>query len=182
MKVIQENDIIAVIIYTSLAFVLMTVLLIMFYYFSKKKIVQHELEKKDLIINHQREMLHSVILTQEEERKRIAQDLHDDISSKLNIVSLNSHLLTTPNLSEKELSEITLNIINLTAKALENSRRIAHDLLPRCLKNLVYRRLLKNCASNSRRPKGSISILQMTLFLIISKKICTCRFSGFCKS
>ena len=35
----------------------------------------------------------------EEERQRIAQDLHDDISSKLNVVSINSHLLKTPNLT-----------------------------------------------------------------------------------
>jgi len=61
---------------------------------------------------------------------RIAQDLHDDISSKLNIVSLNTHLLKTPNLTESEHTEITNNIIDLTKKALENSRRIAHDLLP----------------------------------------------------
>lgn len=74
--------------------------------------------------------MRSVILTQEEERKRIAQDLHDDISSKLNVVSLNTHLLNTPNLSEEELAGITSNITDLTQKALENSRRIAHDLLP----------------------------------------------------
>lgn len=74
--------------------------------------------------------MQSVIQTQEEERMRIAQDLHDDISSKLNIVSLNTHLLKTPNLSEAEFEEITNNIVGLTAKALENSRRIAHDLLP----------------------------------------------------
>jgi signal transduction histidine kinase len=81
-------------------------------------------------LQYQKEQLHAVIITQEEERKRIAQDLHDDISSKLNIVSLNSHLLTSPNLTEDETTEITENIINLTTKALENSRKIAHNLLP----------------------------------------------------
>ena len=87
-------------------------------------------EKKNQEIHYQKEILQSVIQTQEEERMRIAQDLHDDISSKLNIVSLNTHLLKTPNLSEFEHTEITNNIIDLTKKALENSRRIAHDLLP----------------------------------------------------
>jgi signal transduction histidine kinase len=70
------------------------VTLIIFFYFSRKKIIQKELEKKDLEIQYQKE-LYAVIITQEEER--IAQDLHDDISSKLNIVSLNSYLLTAPN-------------------------------------------------------------------------------------
>ncbi|MEO8239841.1 MAG: histidine kinase [Flavobacterium sp.] len=120
----------AIILYLSLFFMIMAVGLILFFYFSRKKIIQKELEKKDLILAHQKEQLHAVLITQEEERKRIAQDLHDDISSKLNVVSLNSYLLTSPNLSMEETKEITANIINLTAKALDNSRKIAHNLLP----------------------------------------------------
>lgn len=127
---IPEKEIVAIILYTSLFFMVMAIALVVFFYFSRKKIIQKELEKKDLVLQYQKEQLHAVIVTQEEERKRIAQDLHDDISSKLNIVSLNSHLLTAPDLTEKETLEITENIINLTTKALENSRKIAHNLLP----------------------------------------------------
>jgi signal transduction histidine kinase len=127
---IQEKELVAVILYISLFFIIVAIILIVFFYFSRKKIIQKELEKKDLILQYQKEQLHAIILTQEEERKRIAQDLHDDISSKLNIVSLNSHLLTSPNLTEAETIEITENIIALTTKALENSRKIAHNLLP----------------------------------------------------
>ena len=132
MKVntLQESEIIEIIVYSFIAFLLMGVVLILFFYFSRKKIIQKELEKKDLEIQYQKELLSAVIITQEEERKRIAQDLHDDISSKLNIVSLNSHLLNTPNLSKEEVTEITGNIINLTSKALDNSSKIAHGLLP----------------------------------------------------
>lgn len=132
MKVnsLPEKEIVAIILYTSLFFMIVAVVLIVFFYFSRKKIIQKELEKKDLILQYQKEQLHAIIITQEEERKRIAQDLHDDISSKLNIVSLNSHLLTAPNLTEAETAEITENIINLTTKALDNSRKIAHNLLP----------------------------------------------------
>lgn len=127
---IQQSELISAVIYTFSGFLLMALLLVLFFYFSRKKIIQKEIEKKNLELNYQKELLHSIIVTQEEERKRIAQDLHDDISSKLNIVSLNSHLLTATNLSETEINEISANIINLTTKALDNSRRIAHDLLP----------------------------------------------------
>ncbi|MCL9807194.1 histidine kinase [Flavobacterium amniphilum] len=127
---IQQNELISAIIYTFSAFLLLALLLVLFFYFSRKKIIQKEIEKKNMEVNYQKELLHSIIVTQEEERKRIAQDLHDDISSKLNIVSLNSHLLTASNLSEIQIAEISANIINLTTKALDNSRRIAHDLLP----------------------------------------------------
>ena len=105
-------------------------LFILFAFFSVFLTLVLFFEKKNQEIHYQKEILQSVIQTQEEERMRIAQDLHDDISSKLNIVSLNTHLLKTPNLSEAEYAEITDNIVSLTKKALENSRRIAHDLLP----------------------------------------------------
>jgi len=126
----NESEVIKVILYTFSAFILMALVLILFFYFSRKKIIRQEIEKKNLEINYQKELLHAVIETQEDERQRIAQDLHDDISSKLNIVSLNSQMLIGTELSEKEFSEVTENIIKLTGKALENSRRIAHDLLP----------------------------------------------------
>ncbi|PWA06036.1 sensor histidine kinase [Flavobacterium laiguense] len=130
---IYENDLIEIIIYTCIAFLSMVLVLILFFYFSRKKIIQKEFEKKDLEIHHHKELLRAGIISQEAERKRIAQDLHDDISSKLNIVSLNSHLLMTPNLTVQEIAEITGNIINLTGKALKNSREIAHGLLPAVL-------------------------------------------------
>ncbi|QYJ68022.1 sensor histidine kinase [Flavobacterium litorale] len=126
----ESNEAGIIIIYVIFLMLFMGIVLLLFFYFSKKKIVQKELEKKDLELDYQKELLQTTLLVQEEERQRIARDLHDDISSKLNIVSLNSHLLTTPDLNEKEVTEITDNIINLVGKALENSRKIAHDLLP----------------------------------------------------
>jgi signal transduction histidine kinase len=127
---IDNSELIKAVFFILLAFVSMFIILIVFFYYSRKKIIKQKLDKKDLEIEFQKGMLHAVLFTQEEERKRIAQDLHDDISSKLNVVSLNSHLLRTPNLSESELIKISDNIVELTQKALENSRRIAHDLLP----------------------------------------------------
>jgi two-component system NarL family sensor kinase len=124
------EQIIKAFLFILLAFFSVFLTLVLFFYFSRKKIVKIAVEKKNQEIHYQKEILQSVIQTQEEERMRIAQDLHDDISSKLNIVSLNTHLLKTPNLSEAEFAEITNNIVSLTKKALENSRRIAHDLLP----------------------------------------------------
>ena len=127
---LENTELIKAVFFILLAFISMFLILVLFFYFSRKKIVQIEVDKKKLEIEHQKQLLKSVIVTQEEERQRIAQDLHDDISSKLNVVSINSHLLKTPNLTEVEIEEITNNIINYTQNALESSRRIAHNLLP----------------------------------------------------
>lgn len=126
----KDMEIISAVSYTFLAFVLMIVAVLFFVYYSRKKIIQNELEKKDLEIDYQKKLLQATIVTQEKERERIAQDLHDDISSKLNIISLNSHLLASADLSPVEVKEITGNIITTTGMVLESSRTIAHNLLP----------------------------------------------------
>lgn len=137
-SVVSAEALDEIIIYSSIGLVMMAVVLIVFFYLSRKKILKYEIEKRDLIISHQKDMIASIIYTQEDERRRIAKDLHDDISSNLNIVSLNSHLLRNTNLLETEIHEITGNIINLTQKSLENSRRIAHDLFPPVLEKFGF--------------------------------------------
>ncbi len=128
----EINKIIA---YNSVFFLMLAIVVILFFYFSRKKILQKMEENKDLELIHQRDLVNAVLTTQEEERIRIAQDLHDDISSKLNVISLNSHLLKNKNLTDSEVVEISNNIINFTQNAIESSRRIAHDLYPPVLQN-----------------------------------------------
>jgi signal transduction histidine kinase len=109
---------------------LMSIGIVLFFYFSRKKIVKSELEKANLEIAYQKEIIQSTIITQERERKRIAQDLHDAISSKLNIVALNASLLENPDIEKDEVNKAGTSILKVTTAVLENSRQIAHDLLP----------------------------------------------------
>lgn len=108
----------------------MSILLLLFFYFSKKKIIQKELEKKELEVEYQKGLVQAILTVQEEERKRIARDLHDDISSKLNIVTLNCHMLSMGGLSAEKENGAIQNIVSLSSKALESSRNIAHGLFP----------------------------------------------------
>lgn len=167
METIENIDIheeINAIIIAIIGAVLFTsILVLLFFYFSRKKILEHKLAKKDLEIYHQKEMLHAILNTQEEERKRIAQDLYDDISSKLNVVSLNSHLLKRPNLTETENTEIVENIISLTKNALENSRRIAHDLLPPVLEKFGLHSGIEELVSEYNSTKVTKVVYTSTL-------------------
>lgn len=64
------------------------------------------------------------------ERKRIARELHDDISSKLNVVALNCHLLKIPNISQMDVEDIKNTIFEYTTKAIESSKKMTSSLLP----------------------------------------------------
>jgi signal transduction histidine kinase len=127
---LENAEIISAIIYTFFAFLMMSIAILIFVYYSRKKIIEQEIKTRDLEIEHQKSLINAVINTQEKERNRIAQDLHDDISSGLNVVTINCHMLKTPGLNHTEQEKISDTILELTSRVLQSSRRIAHDLLP----------------------------------------------------
>jgi signal transduction histidine kinase len=68
-------------------------------------------------LEHQKELLKTTILTQEKERNRIAQDIHDGLVSQLNVIRL----------SKKEDEKA----INAKLKeCIKTVRLISHDLMP----------------------------------------------------
>ncbi len=126
-----ENSQIIQLIFTAvMLLMLMAIVLIGFFYFSRRKIIKSQLEKANLEVSYQKELLQATIITQEEERARIAQDLHDAISSKLNVVSLQANLLTESDISSSDANKFGAGILKITNSVLESSRKIAHDLLP----------------------------------------------------
>ena len=104
--------------------------MILFFYSSRRKIIQKEFEKVNLKLHHQQHILQATIATQEVERRRIAQDLHDAISAKLNVISLTTHVLLGQKTIDPTHKEKLSHILHVTTSTLENSRRLAHELLP----------------------------------------------------
>lgn len=84
---------------------------------SFKSILQKEKELNASILEHQKELLKTSILTQEKERSRIAQDIHDGLVLQLNVIRLSKKN------DEKEINEKLKNCIKLV-------RLISHDLMP----------------------------------------------------
>lgn len=149
----SEKEIVYIILMAIALLLLMAVSIVLFFYFSRKKIVQAQLEKAEVVVAHQKELLQNTIITQEEERKRIAQDLHDAISSKLNVVSLNANILTGKDITPKEAQKIGEGIHKITATVLENSRRIAHDLLPPTLEKFGLQPALEELCEEIEETK-----------------------------
>lgn len=126
---VENTDVILSVIYTLLAFFVLLVTIAIFMYLSKKKIVERE-------IDLQKEVLNAIITTQEQERSRISRDLHDDISSKLNAVSMNVYLLGQSDLAAAERTEVAENTFKACRSVIESTRRISHNLMPLILENI----------------------------------------------
>ncbi|EPB65870.1 hydrolase, TatD family, partial [Ancylostoma ceylanicum] len=118
-----------------------------------KKILAHKLKTKEIELQMQKEVLNTVIETQEEERRRISRDLHDDISSKLNAVSMNLHLLKRSNLSEANREELADNMLEACDLVMKSARQIAHNLTPSTLENIgLHSSIQELCKEMSSGP------------------------------
>ncbi|MDH7446722.1 sensor histidine kinase [Aquimarina sp. 2201CG14-23] len=169
-ELLQEDSQIVVIVLIAIMILLfMAIALVLFFFFSRKKIIASELEKANLEISYQKELLHSTIETQEEERKRIAQDLHDAISAKLNVVSLSTNVLIDGTLKKEEQEHTLQHILSVTTKTLESSRRLAHNLLPPILENFGLQAAIEELCDEFESSKKIKVEYQIDYHNILSK-------------
>ena len=123
MESSQEQEIYFLIIAAISIMLLLAVTFVVFYFFSQRKMLLQKMRGQEQLIEH-------TLLAQEEERSRIAKDMHDEIGSKLNIISLHTQQLKNKTHDEKLLAESVSFITSNINTAIQTTRRIAHDLLP----------------------------------------------------
>lgn len=96
-----------------------------------KKIAEQVRQQENIRLQHQHDLLISSIAAQEEERKRIAQDLHDELGAALSIARMNLLQLERGNAAGNDTLVLALqNIRSLTETSLKSMRRISHELMP----------------------------------------------------
>lgn len=145
-------------------------------------------EKEKLLLQltlNQKETLQKIVAAQEDERKRIAQDIHDDVGSTLGTLML--HISNVPENKIQNAQEAEAHYqksIAIGRKAINDLRSISHDLLPKDFseKGIFY--ILKkwvdelNVISNVRftlitegNDKSIDNIFSITIYRIINELI-----------
>jgi len=123
-----EEHLLTIIIGSIVFILLLSTLVVVFFFLSRKKILSEQLDKEKIKVEHKTKILHHTILTQEKERKRIAKDLHDEISSTLNAAKLNLQSFNLKKTDNTNTQIITA--MNIIDKTIDSSRKLAHGLLP----------------------------------------------------
>jgi len=102
-----------------------------------------------------REMAERVVIAQEEERKRISRDLHDDLGQVLTTQLLELRKLQEEVTSPGKMLYARLQMLHdQTNEIFQTIHRLAQDLRPPALDTLGLRLALKNlCAEFSRRTR-----------------------------
>ncbi len=131
---------------------------ILFFSFSQRKLQSEQLKAKETELRHQEKLLYSTILTQENERKRIAKDLHDDIGSKLNVIFLNMHRIERAAKESPPILDMVSDINEVIHTTIDTTRRISHDLLPPTLDKFGLIEAVKELCE-SYQKSNSVNVL-----------------------
>lgn len=137
----------------------------------KQREEQKQKELMDIRLYQQREILNAIMMTQEQERERIGESVHNGLAQLLYGVQTRLQLLkvTSPD-DEKQLKTI----LNIVSDAINDTRRIAFELVPAVLKdygievalNELIRKIVKGNPSVSLELSGVTELPEKLEFAI----------------
>jgi signal transduction histidine kinase len=133
--IVESNSIIFVYFIGTLGMVLLALSIFFFFVTYQKRMLKKQIELNEIRSKQQEEILRNTISAQEKERKRIAQDLHDEVGAMLSVVKLNVGRI------EKKSEETTAKQLAAETKTyldevITQVRRISRSLLPPSLEKL----------------------------------------------
>ena len=108
--------------------------LVFFFILYQKRMLAKQLEVNRIKQDQQKEILKNTIQAQEKERKRIAQDLHDEVGAMLSVVKLNVGRIERQ--TESKASELAGETKNFLDEVITQVRGISRSLLPPSLEKL----------------------------------------------
>lgn len=127
--ILLELDLTFVLISGTLSMFVLVLAIIYFVVLYQRKISKkNELiqEAEDTLRDKELDSVYQILDAQEEERKRIAKDLHDNVGSVL--ATLKMYADTIPLKAPEERDSILVEVSKLTLKAGDETRRLSHNL------------------------------------------------------
>ncbi len=112
----------------SAVMIFMASAIVLFVLFYQKRVLREQLNQRAMELAHQHNMLQAQIESQEEERRRVAKDLHDDVGLMLQALRTTT-LAVLQEASEADRKEVQ----QLVSEVDETVRRICWDLMPSSL-------------------------------------------------
>ncbi|WP_207432512.1 PAS domain-containing sensor histidine kinase [Sabulibacter ruber] len=108
-----------------------------------------EKENLDIRLNQQKELVLTILNTQEEERRRIAEALHNGIAQLLYAAKLNLNQVAEEEVVQENpsLKESIIRTDLILAEAIQQTRSVSHELIPTPLSDLGLEAAIKDICS-----------------------------------
>jgi len=114
-----------------------------------------------LKLNHQ--LLHHATRAQEDERRKIAQDLHDDLGQYLNAIRIESKNIMNTNTISEDIKSTAQRISDHSSHAYNTTKKLMHKLRPVALDDLGLSAALKHLIDTWQTPTSQTKfLLEMT--------------------
>lgn len=130
----SDSPVSLVLFFGTVGMLALTIGLIVFIIFHQRKVIRYQMQLQRLEQEQQKMLLNASIRLQEEERQRIAADLHDDAGPLLATARLylNENLVNQDKVTQLQSIYNAKQIIDDTIQLIRN---ISHSLMPPTLKN-----------------------------------------------
>ncbi|HTE28321.1 sensor histidine kinase [Flavitalea sp.] len=134
LEIPTDNNISTVLFFGTVGMLALTIGLIVFIIFHQRKVIRYQSKLQLMEQEQQKMLLNASIRLQEEERQRIAADLHDDAGPLLATARLylNENLV---NLDKQSQLQSIYNAKQIIDDTIQLIRNISHSLMPPTLKN-----------------------------------------------
>ncbi|MEO0473085.1 MAG: sensor histidine kinase [Bacteroidota bacterium] len=132
----------------------LAIFVVVFVLVYQRKMISQQMQLKQMEAEHQRELLKASIQSQESERKRIAQDLHDEVGAALSAIKLQVGQVRKLAERQEAVEKLSETARDLIATTIQNVRRISHDLLPPTLERLGLASALRDLARRADTETG----------------------------
>lgn len=111
--------------------------IIVFVVLYQRRMLQHQEQLQQLQSVKQQQLLEATLHAQEEERRRVARDLHDEVGAMLALIRLNLHqMVSNTECEDENLLTNAQHMKQQLDEVLNSVRRISHDLMPVVLEKL----------------------------------------------
>ena len=123
-------------------FVLLALSIVIFVVLYQRKLQLQQAHLHHLDLTYQRTILEAVVNSQESERERMAQDLHDEVGASLSVAKLFVNQIRYET-SPDEMKLLADQSSQILATLVQDVRQIAHNLSPLLFENLGLKEAIK---------------------------------------
>jgi signal transduction histidine kinase len=126
---VSENGLIPVLIIGTLVVVVLIIFLFFFVIIYQRRMLKNQADLRALHDARQTDLMNAVFETQESERRRLAEDLHDSVGQVLSAIKLNLHRLDK-NCVNEVTQPLLMDTRKLADECIQEIRNIIQNVLP----------------------------------------------------
>lgn len=151
-----ENNLTTVLIIGTTVVVLLITFLFLFVIIYQRKMITNQEERRRLQDEKQNDLLRTILETQESERQRFAEDLHDSVGQVLSAVKLNLHRLDKTCANNNQILSLLSNTRGLIDDCIHEIRSIIQNVRPPLLTDFGLAEALNDLCIKIQRTTGIV--------------------------